>query len=44
MTHTGLDHFGAYPKAWALFDLVVEDRALLQKDTRHLTLDTKDFP
>ena len=34
MTHSGLDNFGAYQKALTLFDLVVEDMALLQKDTR----------
>ncbi len=34
MTHSGLDNFGAYQKALALFDLVVDDMALLQKDTR----------
>ena len=34
MTHSGLDGFGAYRKSLELFDLVVEDMALLQKDTR----------
>lgn len=34
MTYSGLDGFGAYRKSLELFDLVVEDMVLLQKDTR----------
>ena len=34
MSQCGLDNFGAYRKALELFDLVVADMALLQKDPR----------
>ena len=34
MNQSGLDKFGAYQKALELFDLVVSDMALLQKDNR----------
>ena len=32
MNQSGLDRFGAYQKALALFDLVLSDMAVLQKD------------
>ncbi|MFC1461101.1 four helix bundle protein [Verrucomicrobiota bacterium] len=34
MTQSGLERFGAYQKSLELFDLVVDDMVLLQKDTR----------